>query len=94
MGAEGYSLQTILLTSFKIDMTPISKLGDSNFTSADPWVIASAWFVGGTVITHESTSRRRKIRIPVVCQHFGVPFTEQARWEDESHGVCGCFVRP
>jgi len=76
MGAEGYSLQTILLTSFKIDMTPISKLVDSNFTSADPWVIASAWFVGGTVITHESTSRRRKIRIPVVCQHFGVPFTD------------------
>jgi len=31
MGAEGYSLQTILLTSFKIDMTTISKLGDSNF---------------------------------------------------------------
>jgi hypothetical protein len=45
-------------------------------SDADPWVIASAWFIGGTVVTHESTSRRRKIRIPVICQHFGVPFTD------------------
>lgn len=45
-------------------------------SGADPWVIASAWYVGGTVVTHESSSRKRKIRIPVICQHFGVPFTD------------------
>lgn len=45
-------------------------------SDADPWVIASAWHIGGTVVTHESTSRKRKIRIPVVCQKFGVPFTD------------------
>jgi hypothetical protein len=45
-------------------------------SDADPWVIASAWFVGGTVVTHESSSRRRKIRIPVVCEHFDIPCTD------------------
>ena len=39
---------------------------------ADPWVIACALHVGGTVVTIESTSRRKKIRIPAVCQHFNV----------------------
>lgn len=39
---------------------------------ADPWVIACALHFGGTVVTQESASRRKKIRIPAVCKHFNV----------------------
>jgi hypothetical protein len=39
---------------------------------ADPWIIAYALSVGGTVVTQESTSRKRKVRIPTVCQQFSV----------------------
>jgi hypothetical protein len=41
-------------------------------SAADPWVIACAMHIGGTVVTQESTSRRTKVRIPTVCQHFDV----------------------
>ena len=42
-------------------------------TGADPWVIACALHVGGTVVTQESTSRTRKVRIPTICKEFNVP---------------------
>lgn len=42
----------------------------------DAWVIACAMASGGTVVTEESTSRKDKIRIPVICQHF------QHKWTD------------
>jgi len=41
-------------------------------TGADPWVVACALHAGGTVVTQESTSRTRKVRIPTICQHFNV----------------------
>jgi hypothetical protein len=41
-------------------------------SGADAWVVACALHFGGTVVTQESTSRRKKIRIPIVCQHFNV----------------------
>ena len=42
-------------------------------SGADPWLIASAMHFGGTVVTQESDSRKRKIRIPTVCLEFSVP---------------------
>ena len=45
-------------------------------SGADPWIIACVLSVGGTVVTQESTSRRRKVRIPIVCGHFGVRFVD------------------
>jgi hypothetical protein len=43
---------------------------------ADPWLIATAKCMGGTIITGESKSRKQKIRIPTICNEFGVPFGE------------------
>jgi hypothetical protein len=41
-------------------------------SGADPWVIAYSLHFGGTVVTQESTSRRKKVRIPTVCIEFDV----------------------
>jgi hypothetical protein len=41
-------------------------------TGADPWVITCALHVGGTVVTQESTSRTKKVRIPTICKEFNV----------------------
>lgn len=41
-------------------------------TSADPFIIARASFVGGTVVTEESKPPHGA-RIPNICEHFGVP---------------------
>jgi hypothetical protein len=41
-------------------------------SGSDPWVIAYALRHAGTVVTQESSSRKRKVRIPVVCQEFNV----------------------
>lgn len=43
---------------------------------SDGWVIAYAMHFGGTVVTQESKSRKRKIRIPVVCKKFDVPWVD------------------
>ena len=48
---------------------PRHKCGEF-LSDADPWVIACAMSVGGTVVTQESSSRKTKVRIPTVCQHF------------------------
>jgi Domain of unknown function (DUF4411) len=45
-------------------------------SGADPWLIATAMRFGGTVVTQESDSRRKKIRIPTVCTEFSVPCTD------------------
>jgi len=42
-------------------------------TGADGWVVAYALHLGGTVVTQESRSRKRKVRIPAVCKLFDVP---------------------
>jgi hypothetical protein len=39
---------------------------------ADPWVIARAACIGGTLVAEESRDTT-KIRIPKVCSHFNVP---------------------
>ena len=44
----------------------------------DAWVIAFAMSLGGTVVTEESSSRKKKIRIPVVCGDLVVSFTDIA----------------
>jgi len=41
-------------------------------TGADAWVIAYALHTKGAVVTQESSSRKKKVRIPEVCHHFGV----------------------
>ena len=56
---------------------------------ADPFVIAKAWSIGGTVVTNEvsgSAKTTPKIKIPDVCSHFSVPcinpekFMAQEKW--------------
>ncbi len=41
---------------------------------ADPFVIAKAWEIGGCVVTEEA-DRPNAARIPNVCAHFGVDYT-------------------
>lgn len=39
---------------------------------ADGWVIAYAMHFGGTVVTQEARSRKKKVRIPPICQVLNV----------------------
>lgn len=41
---------------------------------ADPWIIAHAIDKGGAVVTHEQRNPKAssKVKIPNVCEHFGV----------------------
>lgn len=54
--------------------------------NADPFVIAKAAVIEGTVVTLE-TERPNAAKIPNICKHFGVPwctleeFMEAERWE-------------
>jgi hypothetical protein len=45
---------------------------------ADPWLIAQAKAVGGTVVTREKLvgSDSRKVKVPNICQAFGVRFID------------------
>jgi predicted nucleic acid-binding protein len=43
---------------------------------ADGWLIATAIRFGGTVVTQESHSRKKKIRIPTICAAFNVQNTD------------------
>jgi len=53
--------------------TTYARYKSAEFLSgADPWIIAYALSMGGTVVTQESSSRKKKIRIPTVCLHFSV----------------------
>jgi hypothetical protein len=49
---------------------------DEFLDDGDAWVIASAFALGGKVVTQESSSRLKKIRIPVVCEQFEVKWTD------------------
>jgi hypothetical protein len=42
---------------------------------SDPWVIACAMAVGGTVAAEESRKRKKKIQIPEICDKFEVDYT-------------------
>jgi hypothetical protein len=45
-------------------------------SGADPWLVAYASALGGTVVTRErriDSSVKTKIKIPNVCDHFNVP---------------------
>jgi hypothetical protein len=48
----------------------------ATLTSADPFVVANAFFSGATVVTHEAKvqirENTRKIKIPNACEAFGV----------------------
>jgi len=48
---------------------------------ADPWLIAHTKSEGAIVVTHEKslTPNARKVKIPNVCNHFGVEFVQL--WE-------------
>jgi hypothetical protein len=41
---------------------------------ADPWIVACAYARSGTVVTEES-HKANAARIPNVCQHFGIQWT-------------------
>ena len=47
-------------------------------SGADPWLVAVAKTLGGTVVTHEQPNpdAKKKIFIPDVCNHFGVPYMD------------------
>jgi hypothetical protein len=51
--------------------------GVAKFLSgADPWLIAKAAVIGGTLVTHEVLNEfaKKTVPIPNVCKKFGVPF--------------------
>jgi len=54
---------------FRSEAIPIFMSG------ADPFLVAYALAHGHTVVSHErlNTNQKRNIKIPAVCQHFGVP---------------------
>jgi len=45
-------------------------------SKADPWLIATAAVIGGTVVTHEVPvpENSTKVKIPNICEAFGVPY--------------------
>jgi hypothetical protein len=43
-------------------------------SSGDGWVIASALANGGTVVTLESLSRKKKVRMPEICDALEVKY--------------------
>jgi hypothetical protein len=43
---------------------------------ADPWVIAHAGDGQGTVVTHEILAAGKDVKIPNICEHFGVSCIE------------------
>lgn len=45
---------------------------------ADPWLIAKAMTLGGTVVTHEQPviNIKRRFLIPNICQELGVPYVD------------------
>lgn len=53
---------------------------------ADPFVVAKSWEIGGCVVTEEAY-KRNAAKIPNVCEHFGVDYTnlegfmERERWQ-------------
>jgi hypothetical protein len=55
-----------------VDATYKRYQSEEFLSAADPWVIACAMEIGGTVVTQDSMSRKRKIRIPTVCKQFDV----------------------
>lgn len=56
---------------------------------ADPWVIAYALCDGGTVVTEESASRKKKVPIPLVCKHFTVRPIDTYKMLDELRAKFG-----
>ncbi len=58
-------------------LDPTMKAGalDEFLGGADPWIIAKAYVLKATVVTHErqNLANRRKFLIPNVCQYFDVP---------------------
>lgn len=51
------------------------KAADDFLDGADPWMVAYARIHGGTVITLEAGAvpgRTPKVKLPIVCEHFGV----------------------
>jgi len=47
---------------------------DDFLAGADPWLIAKAKVLGVSIVTHEKLdlNAKKKVYIPVVCEHFGV----------------------
>lgn len=45
-------------------------------SKADPWLVATAAVIGGTVVTHEIPvpENSTKVKIPNICDAFGVPY--------------------
>jgi hypothetical protein len=58
--------------------TDAAKAEFADATNADPWVVAYAKATNSTVVTNEKydSNIRRKIKIPNVCQVFGVHYVD------------------
>lgn len=63
---------------------------------ADPIIIAYAIANNCTVVTHEvlNLEQRRRVKIPVVCQHFDVPFMRTFDMLRQSKATFHYVTRP
>jgi hypothetical protein len=53
------------------------------YAASDGWLIAYAMAHHGIVVTQESSSRKKKIRIPTVCTNFRIRHVDTPRMLDE-----------
>jgi hypothetical protein len=56
---------------------------DEFLSASDGWLIAYAMDSNATVVTQESSSRKRKIRIPTVCSDLKVGYTDTFKMLDD-----------
>ena len=71
-GETAFVAGIFAVTKFQALVKPKHRLKGSPV--ADPWVIARAAELKGTVVTEESNDPKA-IRIPAVCSHFTIPCT-------------------
>lgn len=63
-----------------------TKAANDFLSGADPWLVAYARVHGGKVITLEAGAvpgKTPKVRIPVICEHFGVQWDSLFEMVDE-----------
>lgn len=65
------------IVNFVVSLDDKSQVDIANFLSkADPWIIAKAATIGGTVVTHEVLvpENSKKVKIPNICREFDVGY--------------------
>jgi len=67
------------IANFVVSLDNKSQVDIANFLSkADPWIIAKAATIGGTVVTHEALvpENSKKVKIPNICREFDVKYID------------------